>query len=224
MLDACAGLIDEVGYERLTTTLVAERAAVAIGSIYQFFPDKRAIVQALAARNLEEYLTRTSKRLRDNEFVHWWDAVDAAVDEYIVLHRSVPGFRTLHLDDVADVHQSDPERDSSAVIANELARFLTERFGLDATDRLRFSLTISVEMADALIRLAFRRHPDGDEAVLTEAKDLMREYLHSQLDRSPAKRRRPPRILVPAIALRDTGISASLRAMRQLDESGVARN
>ena len=47
MLDACAELIDEVGYDGLTTTLLAERAGVAIGSVYQFFPDKRAIVAAL---------------------------------------------------------------------------------------------------------------------------------------------------------------------------------
>src|SRR4029450_9420731 len=50
MLDACAELVDEVGYEGLTTTLLAERAEVAIGSVYQFFPDKRALVHALALR------------------------------------------------------------------------------------------------------------------------------------------------------------------------------
>ena len=53
MLDACAELVDEVGYEGLTTTLLAERAEVAIGSVYQFFPDKRAIVQALTLRTME---------------------------------------------------------------------------------------------------------------------------------------------------------------------------
>ena len=62
MLDACAELVDEVGYEGLTTTLLAERAEVAIGSVYQFFPDKRAIVQALALRNMEAYLDRLSTR------------------------------------------------------------------------------------------------------------------------------------------------------------------
>jgi hypothetical protein len=44
--------------------------------------------------------------------------------------------------------------------------------------RLRFALQISVEASDALIKLAFRREHHGDEAVLTEAKALIREYLH----------------------------------------------
>ena len=64
MLDACAGLVDEIGYEAVTTTLLAERAGVAIGSIYQFFPDKRAVVQALTLRNLEAYLDAADRPLR----------------------------------------------------------------------------------------------------------------------------------------------------------------
>src|SRR5436309_8932164 len=103
MLDACAELVDEIGYEALTTTLLAERAGVAIGSVYQFFPDKRAIVQALALRNLEAYLARLSARSEAVELDNWWDIVDAAIDEYIAMHREVPGFRTLHFGDVVDV-------------------------------------------------------------------------------------------------------------------------
>src|SRR5262244_1410115 len=89
MLDACAELVDEVGYDGLTTTLLAERAGVAIGSVYQFFPDKRAIVQALTLRSLESYLERLAARLASEHLAHWWDAVDAAIDEYIAMHRTV---------------------------------------------------------------------------------------------------------------------------------------
>src|SRR5213592_2982294 len=71
MLDACAELVDEVGYESLTTTMLAERAGVAIGSVYQFFPDKRAIVQALTLRSLQGYLGRLSGRLNQEDFAHW---------------------------------------------------------------------------------------------------------------------------------------------------------
>jgi AcrR family transcriptional regulator len=182
MLDACAELVDEVGYEGLTTTLLAERAEVAIGSVYQFFPDKRAIVQALTLRNMEAYLERLATRWADGSFAHWWDGVDAAIDEYIAMHRSVPGFRTLHFGDVVDLHLLDEERDNNGVIAGRLAQVLVEQFGVVDGPRLRFALEIAVEAADSLIKLAFRRHQDGDESVLREAKALIREYLHRHVD------------------------------------------
>jgi AcrR family transcriptional regulator len=182
MLDACAELVDEIGYESLTTTLLAERAGVAIGSVYQFFPDKRAIVQALTLRNLEGYLQRISSRFADTQFTHWWDVVDAAIDEYISMHRTLPGFRTLHFGDVVDVHLLDENRDNNGVIAEQLARVLVEQFGTTDAPRLRFALEIAVEAADALIKLAFRRAPEGDEEVLAEATALIREYLHRHVD------------------------------------------
>jgi AcrR family transcriptional regulator len=178
MLDACASLVDEVGYEGLTTTLLAERAGVAIGSVYQFFPDKRAIVQALTLRNVETYLERLAERIPAGELADWWNGVDAAIDEYISLHRAVPGFRTLHFGDVVDVHLIDAERDNNEVIADHLAELLVQYHDVADRPRLRFALVIAVEAADALIKLAFRRNPDGDEAVLAEAKALVREYLY----------------------------------------------
>ncbi|ADL44018.1 TetR/AcrR family transcriptional regulator [Micromonospora aurantiaca (nom. illeg.)] len=182
MLDACAELVDEVGYEGLTTTLLAERAEVAIGSVYQFFPDKRAIVQALTLRTMESYLQRLDERFSSDDLTHWWDGVDAAIDEYISMHRTVPGFRTLHFGDVVDLHLLDDQRDNNGVIAEQLARVLTERFGLAVVPDLRFHLEVAVEAADALIKLAFRRRTDGDERVLVEAKALIREYLHRQVN------------------------------------------
>jgi AcrR family transcriptional regulator len=178
MLDACADLVDEVGYEGLTTTLLAERAGVAIGSVYQFFPDKRAVVQALTQRNMEAYLQRLTDRFAGGDFTHWWDGVDAGIDEYIAMHRMVPGFRTLHFGDVVDVHLLDDARDNNAVIADRLARVLVEQFGVTDAPRFRFALQIAVEAADALIKMAFRREVSGDEAVISEAKALIREYLH----------------------------------------------
>jgi AcrR family transcriptional regulator len=177
MLDACAQLVDEVGYDGLTTTLLAERAGVAIGSVYQFFPDKRAIVQALTLRNLEAYLHRLAARLQQEQSANWWGAVDAAIDEYIEMHRTVPGFRTLHFGDVVDVHLLDDERDNNAVIAQRMSALLRERYELGG-EKVEFALGIAVEAADALIKMAFRRDPEGDTAVLDEAKALIKEYLH----------------------------------------------
>ena len=47
LLDAAASLLAEVGYEATTLTAVAERAGASIGALYQYFPNKEAIVRAL---------------------------------------------------------------------------------------------------------------------------------------------------------------------------------
>jgi len=180
MLDACAELVDEIGYEALTTTLLAERAGVAIGSIYQFFPDKRAVVQALTLRSLEAYLDRLSTRFSESTFSHWWDGVEVAIDEYIDMHRTVPGFRTLHFGDVVDVHLLDEQRDNNAVIASALVDLLTDRLDMPRGPHMDFALMIAVESADSLIKMAFRRDPAGDPQVLVEAKALIRDYLQRQ--------------------------------------------
>jgi AcrR family transcriptional regulator len=181
MLDACAELVDEVGYDGLTTTLLAERAGVAIGSVYQFFPDKRAIVQALTMRNVEAYVERLSRRIADGHVDKWWDAVDAAIDEFIDMNRTVIGFRTLHFGDVVDLYLLDEERDNNAVIVEQLGKVLIEGFNVADEPRLPFALGMAVEIADALIKNAFRRDPNGDEQVLAEAKEIVRDYLYRKL-------------------------------------------
>jgi AcrR family transcriptional regulator len=53
ILDAAALVFDEIGYEAATTHTIANRAGTAIGSLYQFFPDKAAIFHAMELRHLE---------------------------------------------------------------------------------------------------------------------------------------------------------------------------
>jgi AcrR family transcriptional regulator len=181
MLDACAALLDEAGYEALTTTLVADRAGVAIGSLYQFFPDKRAVVQALAMRNLEAYLTRLQARLGSGAISDWPEAVAAAVDEFIDLHRTTPGFRTLRFGDVVDRHLLDEDRDNDTVLAEELSLLMTRYFGMPDSPELRLALLIAVELGDALVKLAFRRDPQGDPGILAEARRVVSGYLAHKL-------------------------------------------
>ncbi|MBE9127766.1 MULTISPECIES: TetR family transcriptional regulator [unclassified Coleofasciculus] len=54
ILAAAAEVFDEVGYEAATINAIATRAETAIGSLYQFFPDKLAIFHALEERHMQQ--------------------------------------------------------------------------------------------------------------------------------------------------------------------------
>ncbi|QLE59377.1 TetR/AcrR family transcriptional regulator [Nostoc sp. TCL26-01] len=54
ILQAAAEVFVEVGYEAATTHVIAAKAETAVGSLYQFFPDKLAIFHALEARHMEQ--------------------------------------------------------------------------------------------------------------------------------------------------------------------------
>src|SRR5205085_1945870 len=71
MLDAAASLLDEVGYDGTTTSLIASRAGVSVGSLYQFFPDRRAVLQALAVRSFERFGAVLSERLEASPPQRW---------------------------------------------------------------------------------------------------------------------------------------------------------
>ncbi len=55
ILEAAAQLLEVQGFEGFNTNIVAERAGVSIGSLYQYFPGKRALVVALMRREKERF-------------------------------------------------------------------------------------------------------------------------------------------------------------------------
>jgi AcrR family transcriptional regulator len=177
MLDCCAEILDEVGYDNLSTTRIAERAGVAIGSVYQFFPDKKAITQALGLRFLDQFGARITERLAGASFTHWTTAVDAIVDEYIDMHRNVPGFRSLHFGDIVDTRLLNGGTDNNRVISIRLRKIVVSASGIPDSEELDRAIHVAVEAADAVLKLAFRDDPEGDPDLVNEAKRLVSSYL-----------------------------------------------
>lgn len=184
MLDCCAELLDEVGYDDLSTTRIAERAGVAIGSVYQFFPDKKAITQALGLRFLDQFSARVTERLSDVPFAHWTVAIDRVVDEYIDMHRNVPGFRSLHFGDVVDLRLLNSGADNNRVLSIRLRKIIVSVTGIPDDGELDRSIHVAVEAADAVLKLAFRIDSEGEPALVNEAKRLLRSYLSDFLKRN----------------------------------------
>lgn len=181
MLDAAQQLVAEVGYDALTTTLIAERADVSIGSLYQFFPDKQAVVRAVALRNLERFTERLTELANGSQLTTWWELTDAVLDEYVAMHHDVPGFQTIRFGDIADLHLLDPVRDNDSVVAERFVKLIRPTVDVAEDVDLELDMVIAVKIADVLTRYAFERDTAGDPVVLGEAKRLVRAHLARRL-------------------------------------------
>jgi len=92
ILEAAAEVIDDVGWDRASTNRIAERAGVSIGSLYQYFPNKEAILAQLEEHHrtaVHGVVAAALDRLAEPTV-----AVDTALralfDDLIELHRDNP--------------------------------------------------------------------------------------------------------------------------------------
>jgi AcrR family transcriptional regulator len=96
ILEAAARILEREGMGRLGTNRIAREAGVSIGSLYEYFAGRDAIVRALCERHLAGL-----KDLVDTAFAHLADApldlaVDVFIDALFALHASRPALhRTL---------------------------------------------------------------------------------------------------------------------------------
>ncbi|MGC9537880.1 TetR family transcriptional regulator [Streptomyces sp. UG1] len=179
ILDACADLLDEVGYDDLSTRAVAQRAGVPIGSVYRFFGNKRQMADALAQRNLERYTARVTERLDETGEGGWREAMDAVLEEYIAMKRTAPGFSLVDFGNQIPVGtRGEPNHR----VADRLTDLLSGYLDREPDDDLRRIFLVAVETADTLVHLAFRVSPEGDDRILQEAREMLRAYLARVLD------------------------------------------
>ncbi|MFJ4471454.1 TetR family transcriptional regulator [Streptomyces sp. NPDC089424] len=180
ILDACADLLDEVGYDDLSTRAVAQRAGVPIGSVYRFFGNKRQMAHALAQRNLDRYAERVTARLEGAERGDWRAAMDAVLDEYLLMKRTAPGFSLVDFGNQIPVGSRQTEPNHR--VADRLTELLGGHLTREPDAELRRTFLIAVETADALVQLAFRVDPEGDEDIVAEMRAMLRAYLGGVLD------------------------------------------
>lgn len=176
LLDAAAQVVHEIGYERLTTAMVAERAGASIGTVYRYFPDRIAVLQSLAARNAERMTDRILAELRDERHSTWDSALTAGLGLFVVAFAEEPGFASLRYGDVLDLRPA-TEVPAYSVLASQMFGVLTGRFGLNETNEARSAFEAAIIAFDAIATHAFVLDPRGSQRYLQLGTDAARATL-----------------------------------------------
>lgn len=181
-LAATAALLARgVSVESLTTAQIAQEASMSVGGLYRFFPDKQAIVDAIAVRHMEQFQERMGAAIMA-DFPETPQAFLAAlIDSFVSYLDENPDFRTVAFGAPGGGRYiSRPTREDYAghQVLDMVMEFMSGAFDIQPTPELAFRLRLTTEIGDRLLAYAFEQ-PDlaARSRVLGEAKSLLATYL-----------------------------------------------
>jgi AcrR family transcriptional regulator len=177
LLDTADALIGADGFGALTIPLLASSAHVPVGSIYQFFPDKSAIVDAVAARYMQLFLDELEQLSERIVKLRWDAAVETVIEHFAGMYRAHPTFCELWLNGHLSPGARERDRRNNDDLAVVLVGALKQRPEFRHARRLSSACRVAVEVADGLLRYAFTLNAAGDQPTLNELKRMLSAYL-----------------------------------------------
>lgn len=188
ILDVAEQLFLEVGYESTTTRAIAARANVSVGSLYQFFPSKEAILKALAIRYMQTQYQRFLDLHTPNAVTLPLSSyVDQMIDVFDQFYTDYPGSRAIFEQLLDTITWSAIEKidDFEYQVIDELARFFqTRKPALSITKCERIAMIITKTVSE-LLWLSLSGDQGFRQDLVAETKLLilsyLQQYLHDEL-------------------------------------------
>lgn len=177
ILEAAEGLFAEVGYEAATTNEIAARAQTSIGSLYQFFDHKEAILAVLTQRymaDMEKGMDMVLHAVGDQPLtVIFMHLLDALRDFY---HKR-PGFQPLFYGSYGSEHVMQASNALYEKLITRVQAILSARLpGLDAA-QIRICAEVSISVVKGQLILIEEAGADRQALVYAEVQRLLRAYL-----------------------------------------------
>ncbi|MDQ3756553.1 MAG: TetR/AcrR family transcriptional regulator [Actinomycetota bacterium] len=166
ILDAAARVFAEHGYAAGTTNRIAAEAALSVGSLYQYFPNKDSILVELVRRHVAEGAERVADALNDAQ-----DPLAAVVDAALANHVDSPRLHQVLFEEaprppelLAELHALEGE------VVDRVARLLS---------RDRLVAWMVVAMVESLVHRYISSHTDRSDtkAFAAELNRAVRAYL-----------------------------------------------
>ncbi len=196
ILDAAARILVRDGYGTFTTNRVAALAGVSVGSLYQYFPNKEALLAELKARHvadLERGLEAVLARVGGAPLP---EAVDAVIAANVAAHLVDPALHRVLSTEVPHLGASDAsDAFEQRAVARVRALFESRRDEIVVPD-LDLAVYLVVRTVEATIHeaVAERPHDLASGAITREVTRLLLGYLTGAPTVSSRARstRRPP--------------------------------
>lgn len=163
VLEAAAHVFERQGYAAGTTNHIAQRAGVSIGTLYQYFPNKDAILVELARRHLLETAEMFSGLLEHvrQERHDLEQSLRHLVNGMVQIHQRQRGLHRVLLEQAprpASIKQQ--VRDNEELAVSGVVRLL-DQFDEVSVDCPRLAAHVVVQTMHSLTHHFVVTHPDG---------------------------------------------------------------
>jgi len=181
ILDATEQQLVAHGYDGTNTNNIARRAGVSVGTLYQYFPNKEAVVLAVAERHAERLADLLVQHLTRAQDASLPDACAAFVRALLQAHALAPELHSLLIEQVPRIAGTSPLRSYDEMFEAQVRAFLVERRAeIDPPD-LDLAVFILVHAVQAVTHAAVLMRPDAlaDEALAEAVTALILRFLRA---------------------------------------------
>ena len=178
LLNAAAAEISDTGYEAATMCSIATRAGASIGSLYQFFPNKVAIAQALRGHYCDEFEQMWAPLVTEAKHLSWEELVVRLVDLTVLFVERHPAFLAL-LDAPASTHAPAAVRERFQQL---VATMLLARRPRTSPEKALRLATMTLQMIKAMNFLYRDLSADERRPYVQEFKVLLGRYLECRIE------------------------------------------
>lgn len=177
IVEAAARILADDGWQGVNTNAIARRAGVSVGSVYEYFPDKQAILAVIIDRHLtegEDMLADAANGLAGGMAID--DIVSALVFGFIRLHEDDP---RLHRALASEVPISAAERKRIAALRSKIVTLVADVLS-EHVDEAELKATLLVDTADALAHRWIVDEvglPASADIMIAQASKMLKGYL-----------------------------------------------
>jgi AcrR family transcriptional regulator len=179
ILDATTRVLKQVGFDGLTTNLAAEKAGVSIGSLYQYFPNKEALVLALIERHSDAMNAAILHELARVATLPLAQAARAVIELTISAHAIDPALHRVLTEQVPRIGKLAKLRELDNISHRMIAGMLVARRDELSIRNPELAAFVLVSAIESIVHRAALLYPDmlRDPELVDEATLLVTRYL-----------------------------------------------